>query len=104
MDSKFNVVVEDGSLKINLSGQLDAANAPALLEELKRFAGEPIKNIVFLAHDLEYMSSAGLRVIVFAKQKLSIDVQVYLIGAKESIVNVVKMSGLDNFMYIQDKF
>ena len=61
-------------------------------------------DLVFFAGDLEYISSAGLRVIIFAKQKIGMDAQVYLIGAPEAILNVIKMSSLDNFMTIQDTY
>jgi len=45
-----------------------------------------------------------LRVIIFAKQKIGVDAQVYLIGAQEEVLNVIKMSGLDNFMVVSDSY
>ena len=104
MESKFKVDLVDGVAKIVLSGRLDAASSPALQEELKKLIGQKISRLVFQAKDLEYISSAGLRVIIFAKQKIGVDAQVYLIGAQESVLNVVRMSGLDNFMTIQDTY
>ena len=104
MESKFKVDLAEGIAKIELSGRLDAANSPALQEELKKLIGQTISRLVFLAKDLEYISSAGLRVIIFAKQKIGVDAQVYLIGAQEAVSNVVRMSGLDNFMTIQDTY
>jgi anti-anti-sigma factor len=104
MESKFSVDFKDGVAKIALCGRLDAVNAPLLQDELKRLMGSPVKNMVFLAKELEYISSAGLRVIIFAKQKVGVDAKVYLVGAQEAILGVVKMSGLDNFMFIQDTY
>lgn len=104
MEHKFSVTYKDGVAKIELSGRLDATNSPALQEELKKLIGQTVNRLVFFAKDLEYISSAGLRVIVFAKQKIGVDAQVYLIGAQEPVLNVIKMSGLDNFMVIQDKY
>ena len=89
---------------IDLSGRLDATNAPALQEELKKLIGQPVRRLVFYAKDLEYMASAGLRVIIFAKQKIGADAQVYLIGAQEMVLEVIQMTGLDNFMVIQDSY
>jgi len=40
------------------------------------------------------MSSAGLRAIVFAKQKMPHSARLYLIGASELIVDTVKKTGL----------
>ena len=90
--------------KVILSGKLDAVNAPVLMEELKSLIGQNVKKIVFYAKDLEYISSAGLRTIIFAKQKLGSDVEVYMISAQEAVSDVIKMSGLDNFLYLQDSF
>ena len=104
MESKFSVSLKDGVAKIELCGRLDAVNAPAFQEELKKLMDSAISSLVFYAKDLEYISSAGLRVIIFAKQKIGAHAQVYLIAAQEGVLNVVKMSGLDNFMFIQDTY
>jgi len=104
MESKLSVSLEEGVAKIVLSGRLDATNAPLLQEELKKLIGQSVSRLVFYAKDLEYISSAGLRVIIFAKQKIGVDAQVYFIGAPETVLNVIKMSSLDNFMIIQDEY
>ena len=104
MESRFSVTYEEGVANIDLSGRLDATNAPALQEELKKLIGQPVRRLVFYAKDLEYMASAGLRVIIFAKQKIGADAQVYLIGAQEMVLEVIQMTGLDNFMVIQDSY
>ncbi len=59
--------------------------------------------IVFYASGLEYISSAGLRVIIFAKQKIGAQADIYLAGAQEAVREVISMSGLDNFLTITDK-
>lgn len=103
MSDKF--VVQSGEItKVNLSGKLDALRAPQLMEELKSLIGQPVGRIVFYAQDLEYISSAGLRAIIFAKQKLGADTEVYMIGAQDTVIDVIKMSGLDNFLYLQDSY
>jgi anti-anti-sigma factor len=104
MDSKYCVTCDSDVVKVELVGRLDATNAEGLQNELKKFAGQKITQLVFLASALEYISSAGLRVIIFAKQKIGVDAKVFLIGAQEPILNVVKMSGLDNFMMIQAEY
>lgn len=104
MECKCTVTYNEGVAKIELGGRLDANNAPMLQEELKKLIGQKVDRLVFLAKDLEYISSAGLRVIIFAKQKIGVDAQVYFIGAQESVLSVIKMSCLDNFLTIQDTY
>lgn len=104
MESKINVVYLNNVAKIELTGRVDANNAPILAEELKKLAGQTLKQIVFSVKDLEYISSAGLRAIIFAKQKIGEEAQVYLIAAQPTVLEVIKMSGLDSFLIIQDSF
>jgi anti-anti-sigma factor len=104
MESRFKVEYDTGVLKIHLSGRLDAANAPALSEEIARYKGRQINDMVFFAEKLEYISSAGIRVIVFAKQKVGEGSRVFLIGASEAVLDVINLTGLANFMTVQDKY
>ena len=104
MESKISVTCEGGVAKIELCGRLDATNAPAFQEELQKLIGQSVSNLVFYAKDLEYMSSSGLRTIIFAKQKIGKEASVYLIGAQEAVQSVIKMSGLDTFMILQDTY
>jgi anti-anti-sigma factor len=63
-----------------------------------------IKKLVFYADELEYIASAGLRAVVFSKQKLGANATVYLVGASEEVIDVFKMTGFDKYLNIQDKF
>ena len=102
MDPKFTTTCVGNVVKVELCGRLDATNSEGLQADLKQFTGKNIAQLVFLAKDLEYISSAGLRVIIFAKQKIGVDAHIFLVGASEAILNVIRMSGLDNFMTIKD--
>lgn len=103
MDNRFeyNIVNEDGIVEIKLDGYLDATNAYGLMEDLKKLVGTPVKKIRYEASNLEYIASAGLRVIIFSKQKIGYDADVILQNPKENVVSVVEMSGLNNFIEIQ---
>ena len=89
---------------VRLSGHIDASVAPALLEEMKTLVGKDIKKLVLLAADLEYIASAGLRAIVYVKQKLGADVEMYVCGASAEVLDVFRMTGLDKFLIIQDVY
>ena len=104
MESKFSATYNNEVLKVELCGRLDATNTEGLQSELKKFMGQKVSKLVFLAKDLEYISSAGLRVIIFAKQKVGVDAQIFLVAAPESILSVIKMSGLGSFMTLLDTY
>jgi anti-anti-sigma factor len=104
MESSYAVTFKDEVMKIELTGHLDATNSEGLLSELKRFAGQKAGKIVFMAKDLEYISSAGLRVIIFAKRMGGADARLFLVGAPDEILDVIRMSGLDNFMTLLDDY
>ena len=104
MADNISVTCKDECANVVLSGRLDATSAPVLQEELKKLIGQKLGKLVFFAGGLEYISSAGLRVIIFAKQKIGKDTEVLLVGAQQSVLDVIKMSGLDTFLTIQDSF
>lgn len=104
MESSITVTCENNTARIKLTGRVDATNASVLSDELKKLVGQPISQIVFLVAELEYISSAGLRAIIFAKQKIGEDSRVFLIAPQASVLEVIKMSGLDTFLTIQDTF
>jgi anti-anti-sigma factor len=104
MESKYAVICEDEVLKVELAGRLDASNADGLQTELKKFVGQKVSKLIFFAKDLEYISSAGLSVIIFAKQKIAMDAHLLLVAAPEVVLNIIKMTGLDKFMTILDTY
>lgn len=103
MESVMNIELSGTVLNVTLGGKLDAVRAPELMEELKKMSGKKLEKIVFYTSELEYISSAGLRVIIFAKQKIGLDSEIYFVSAQEAVLDVINMSGLDNFLTIVDK-
>lgn len=104
MEGSFSTELSNEVLKITAAGKLDPTNAPVLMEELKSYMGKPVKKIVFFVKDLEYMSSGGLRTVIFARQKVGANADVYMIGAQEMVMHVLKMSSLDDFIKFQDSY
>lgn len=98
--TQFTIDLKDGTATVELSGKLDTTNAPELVEELKTLAGKDVSKVAFMAKGLEYISSAGLRAIVFAKQKIGQNLEVFVVGATAEIIEVIKMTGFDSFVTI----
>ena len=91
---------ENAELDITLKGRLDATVAPQLHEELAKMEGGDIKKVTFDVKELEYIASAGLRVIIFAKQKLGADTQIFMKDVNDDVMQVLEMTGSSNFITI----
>jgi len=57
-----------------------------------------------LMQDLEYMASAGLRVLIFTKQKMGPEVDIYPIGTQEMVMDTITKTGFDQSVIIQDHY
>ncbi|MDR0496913.1 MAG: STAS domain-containing protein [Treponema sp.] len=89
---------------INLSGKLDFATAGVFMEELKTLVGKGVKRIDIHCADLEFISSAGIRSMVFLKQKIdkNVEVDVSLHNVKSAVKEVFALSGLeDYFVFVE---
>jgi anti-sigma B factor antagonist len=96
----FNVTQDAGEVNVVLKGRLDATVAPQLHTEMAKMEGTDIKKVTFDVKDLEYIASAGLRVIIFTKQKLGADTQIFMKDVNESVMQVLEMTGCNNFVTV----
>jgi anti-anti-sigma factor len=95
MREDFFEVTKDGStLMIELGSRLDEVNAPALSEELSKYVGQAIEKIVFDATGLFFITSAGLRVVFFAYQRLGSHSDIEFVNCPEEIQTVLDLVGL----------
>ena len=94
--------VKDGIATITVKGELDGSSAPAFQAKVAEAAAQHAKTLVLVMKDLEYMASAGIRVLVFAMQKMGSDVRIYVIAPQEQVVDTIKMTGLHHSVTIQD--
>lgn len=79
---------------LTISGDIDTKTAPDLLKELTSLELKELSELRLILGEVAFMSSAGLRAIVFAKQKMPHSARLYLVGASEMIVDTVKKTGL----------
>jgi anti-anti-sigma factor len=89
---------------ITLKGKLDYATAGDLMDELRTLEGTGVKRIDFECADLEYISSAGIRAMVYSKQKIgrNAPVDVYLHQASKMVQDVFAATGLqDYFTFVE---
>ncbi|MEI7847407.1 MAG: anti-sigma factor antagonist [Chloroflexota bacterium] len=96
--------IVNGVAKITLSGELDAAAAPAFRTDIEKAAAAKVKAVALLMQDLEYMASAGLRALVFAKQKMGTQVEIYMISLQENVMETITMTGFQNSVTFLDSY
>lgn len=103
LDNKVKVEhkLENGNLNIKVAGRIDTLSSPELLKAYDIEAQNgTINSIVIDANELEYISSAGLRVILkMSKAVKSGNVEIN--GANEVVKNIFKTTGFDNFVKVQ---
>jgi anti-anti-sigma factor len=90
------IAVENGIAKLTLTGELDAAAAADFRARIEEAGAQQPRALVLLLEKLDYMASAGLRALVFAKQKTGAAVDIYVVGAQESITETLELTGFQN--------
>ena len=102
----FNCTSEitDGVAKVTLAGELDASVAPQFKSEIEKIAASRPRRLVLFANDLSYVASAGLRVLIFAKQKLGGDVDIYVVGAQPAVAETLQLTGFQYSVIMVDRY
>ena len=106
MNNDFKVTLNGTALLIELGRSLNTTNAPTLQDELAKFMGEAIEKVVFDASELLSLSSSGLRVVYFAKQRLGNKPEIVFVNCAKEIYNTLKMIGLASsikFLKVESK-
>lgn len=88
-------------LTILVENQIDTVTAPDFENEINDEMGK-FDSLVLDFKNLEYISSAGLRVLIATQKKLQPQgIPFNIINTPDSIKEILSVSGLDNILYIQ---
>jgi|GEM_PF-4417646 anti-anti-sigma factor len=79
---------------INLSGEVDTKTATSLMDALAELELAALLELRIDMADVAFLSSAGLRALLFAKQKMPYESRLVVIGANTAIVEVITKTGL----------
>ena len=91
---------ENDVVTLTLAGRLDTATAPELETEVDACAGV-VKDLVLDLKDLEYTSSAGLRVILKAQKMMNKQGSMKLIHVNEDVMEVFDITGFLEILKIE---
>ncbi|MFJ9845931.1 STAS domain-containing protein [Kitasatospora sp. NPDC101155] len=98
-----SVTTSSDTATISLVGELDAASAPAFHGTIEQAAAAGITHVVIDARRLTYMASAGLRSLVFARQKMGDDVRITVSGPSAPVARTIRQAGFDRSVTLVDE-
>ncbi len=96
----INEKKEKSKLSIVLEGRLDTMTAPQLEAKLKQSIGD-VTELSFDFAKLEYISSAGLRVLLFAQKVMNSQGSMTVSNVNETVMEVFEVTGFVNILDIQ---
>ena len=90
---------DGGVLKCQVSGRVDTLSAPALLQVLEENVSQ-VKAVTLEADDLEYISSAGLRVLLMAVKRLGAGT-VRVTGVRAAVKEIFETTGFSRMIDVE---
>ena len=91
---------EGNKLSVSVTGRLDTTTAPQLEEEI-RSSIDGVEELVFDFSDLEYISSAGLRVLLSTQKIMNKQGSMEVIGVNEIVMEVFEVTGFSDILTIK---
>jgi anti-anti-sigma factor len=89
-------------VSLYVDGQVDTQTAPQLLDALTKLQLGELQELRIFASAISFMSSAGLRALVFAKQKMPHSSRLVVVGASSMIKDVIVKTGLGSAVTLVD--
>ncbi|MBR1641117.1 MAG: STAS domain-containing protein [Butyrivibrio sp.] len=96
----INKIANGNELTIALEGRLDTTTAPQLDDELKS-ALEGVTKLDFNFEKLEYISSAGLRVLLSAQKVMNKQGSMVIKNVNEEIQEIFEVTGFVDILTIE---
>lgn len=94
MDAHITIDTENGVATLSIAGHLTTSTAPELEEALEPVFAQT-HQVVLDFTQLEYLSSAGLRVLVAAqKEVMAAGGHLQIVGANDDVREVFDITGL----------
>lgn len=98
----MNVVkkLDGDKFELKVEGRLDTTTAPELDEEIKA-AIDDVKELIFDFSDLDYISSAGLRVLLSAQKIMNKQGEMKVTNVNETIMEIFEVTGFSDILTIE---
>lgn len=90
----------ESGLTVALSGRLDTTTAPELEKELKASL-DGVTSLTIDMKDLDYISSAGLRVLLSTQKIMNQQGGMKVVDAGETIMEIFEVTGFSDILTIE---
>lgn len=87
-------------LTVALEGRLDTTTAPELENEIKESISD-VKELVLDLSKLEYISSAGLRVLLSTQKKMNTQGSMVVRNAREEVKEIFEVTGFADILTLE---
>ena len=92
--------LENDLLTVALTGRLDTITAPELEKELQGSL-DSVKDLVLDFNGLEYISSAGLRVLLSAQKVMNKKGTMKVLHVNDTIMEIFEVTGFSDILTIE---
>ena len=94
--------IDNDTLYLELAGRVDTSNADQIEQSIQRIRGEnPNANCIIDAEKLEFISSAGLRIILRLLKELK---QLKVINVNSDVYEILDMTGFTDMLTVEKAF
>jgi anti-anti-sigma factor len=93
-------VIDGSNMTISLTGRMDTTTAPKLEAELKQSIGG-VEELVLDLAGLEYLSSAGLRVLLSAQKVMNRQGSMVVKHVNDTIMEIFEVTGFSDILTIE---
>lgn len=91
---------KDDVLTVSLTGRLDTTTSPQLDEELKKSL-DGIRELTMDLEGLDYISSAGLRILLSTQKTMNQQGTMKLINVSSMVMDVFEVTGFSDILTIE---
>ncbi len=94
---KVDIIANGKALTIKIEGRIDTATAPEL-EQVINTGLDDVNDLTFDFSEVDYISSAGLRVLLIAIKKMNAQGTMKVSGAGELVKEVFEVTGFADML------
>ena len=97
---KIDLKKEDKKLTIKLDGKLDTNTSPELDSKMSELEG--MEEVIIDMKDLDYISSAGLRVLLSMQKVMNKQGKMTIINVCDNVMDIFEVTGFSDILDIEE--